>query len=865
MKEKQLGRLNHNPLHLSRGLTILILVVVLAAFAGILIVDLVASREREYQAVRRDSANLSQVIERQIMTAVEKIDIVLQQVAMEYAPVVSGTKHMDVQSANLDLHHWMEYTPEVQKNSLRIMDKNGQVVFNAGYTDDVPDVNVGDRAYFLTQKRAAANRLVISEPLLSRFTGKWLITLSRPMFNDHGDFVGVAQMALRTEYFQSLFEKIDVGTRGNVSLFDSEWHLLSRHPALPKQLGKQFLGPGAELLAAGVPRVIYESPSRVDGTRRLFLARRLEGLPYTLVIGRSPSEFLYSWWIKALLYVAAFVALSVALGFLLLLYYRYTEHNRRLITEAFEASGEAIVVTDAHGRLISANQAFAAITGYDAIEVQGQSVIELLRSDRHDDRFYADMQRQLSEGGQWRGEIWHRHKSGELHPHLMVISTLRDNDGHITNCVGLFSDISALYAARLQAEAANRAKGAFLATMSHEIRTPLNGILGMSQLLLMQDVKPAEVQEFARTILNSGNTLLTLLNDILDLSKVEAGKLEIKNAPFTPLQLLDELQALFKDSAGEKALTLTVEWQGNAQARYEADATRLRQILSNLINNAIKFTPQGWVSVTGREIASSNGQAMLEFSVCDSGIGIPLDKQSELFKPFSQIDDSSTRQFGGTGLGLSIVRSLAELMGGSVICESEAGKGACFRVTIRAERLPESLDTRGSQRAAAAAAMEPSAPSSGRQYELLLVEDNLINRRVIGAMLERLGCSVYSVENGQQAVEAICTDAASAASAADNPSATSGSATAPSSHPDLIVMDCQMPGMDGFEASRRIRAWEAAQGRRRTPIVALTAAAFEADRVRSLEAGMDDFMTKPASMQMLHDTLKKYLPELTGT
>ncbi|HWU85064.1 MAG TPA: ATP-binding protein, partial [Rhodocyclaceae bacterium] len=698
MTQSRQGRSHPNPLHLSRGITLLVLAVVLIAFAAVLAVDLAASRKREYEAVRRDSDNLSQVIERQIMTAVEKIDIVLQQVAQEYAPIVAGTRSRERLAANRDLLHWMEYTPEVQEASLRIMNRDGQVVFNAGADASVPNVNVADRAYFIKQKRDRVDHLVISEPLLSRFTGKWLVTLSRPMFNAHGEFIGVVQMALRTEYFQALFEKIDVGARGNVSLFDADWRLLSRHPALPDQLGRQFLGTASNMMAGGATRVVYEAPSRVDGTLRLFLARRLEGLPYNLVIGRAPDEFLYSWRIKALLYGAAFVALALALGGLLLVYHRYTEHNRRLIAEAFEASGEAIVVTDAKGRLINANRAFSSITGYSVEEARGRSVVELLRSDRHDDAFYADMQQQLGTSGQWRGEIWHRHKNGRACPHLLAISTLRNRDGQISNCVGLFSDISALHAARLQAEAANRAKGAFLATMSHEIRTPLNGILGMSQLLLMPEVKPAEVQEFARTILNSGNTLLTLLNDILDLSKVEAGKLEIKSAPFAPLQLLEELRALFKDSAAEKGLALTVEWQGMPRARYVADATRLRQILSNLINNAIKFTPQGWVRVSGREFEAADGAAMLEFSVCDSGIGIPLERQSALFKPFSQIDDSSTRQFGGTGLGLSIVRSLAELMGGSVSCESAAGQGACFRVAIRAARLAESADTRGSQR-----------------------------------------------------------------------------------------------------------------------------------------------------------------------
>lgn len=830
-------KLSGNPLHLPRGISILVLTVVLVAFAAVLIADLVASRQREYEAVQRDSENLSLLIERQIMTAVEKIDIVLQQVAHEYAPIVNDGLPRRRLEANRELLHWMEYTPEVQKESLRIMDRNGQVVFNAGNSDILPKVNVGDRAYFQKQKQDSIDQLVISEPLLSRFTGKWLITLSRPMFNAKGEFSGVVQMALRTEYFQALFEKIDVGLRGNVSLFDIEWHLLSRHPALPDQLGKKFNPVVAQRMAAGETLVVYEAPSRVDGTLRLFVARKLTGLPYRLVIGRSVDEFLYSWRIKALLYGVGFVALAMALGMLLLMYYRYNEHNRRLIMAAFESSGEAIVVTDAANNVLNANQAFTAVTGYTPAEARRRSIITLLRSEKHDDAFYVELEAALAASDVWRGEIWHRHKNGESRPHLLVISTLRDRNGEVANRVGMFSDISALHAARLQAEAANRAKGAFLATMSHEIRTPLNGILGMSQLLLLSDLKPAEVQDFARTILNSGNTLLTLLNDILDLSKVEAGKLEVKGAPFMPAQLLEELHALFRDSATEKGLTLSVEWQGQPQARHEADAIRLRQILSNLINNAIKFTSKGGVSVEGREVVAPDGGSMLEFCVRDSGIGIPRDRQAELFKPFSQIDGSNTRQFGGSGLGLSIVRSLAELMGGAVSCTSEAAQGACFCVTVRAERLAESSDTRTLPRASeeSPAMAAPTGP-----YSLLLVEDNLVNRKVITAMLEKLGCQVQSVENGKEALDALCGGL----------------------RPDLVVMDCQTPVMDGYEATRRIRSWETKHQRQRLPIVALTAGAFDSDRIRSLEAGMDEFLTKPASMQTLHDTLKKYLPNL---
>jgi signal transduction histidine kinase/ActR/RegA family two-component response regulator len=390
--------------------------------------------------------------------------------------------------------------------------------------------------------------------------------------------------------------------------------------------------------------------------------------------------------------------------------------------------------------------------------------------------------------------------------------------------------------AKAAAESANLAKSRFLATMSHEIRTPMNGILGMAQMLLMPSIDEAERQDYARTILNSGQTLLILLNDILDLSKVEAGKLDLDLSAFEPAQILHETQALFLDAAHKQGLTFQAAWNGPTSARYRGDPHRLRQMLTNLVGNAIKFTQSGQVGIEAHEVERAGEECLLEFSVSDTGIGIPNDKQHLLFQPFSQTDNSTTRQYGGTGLGLSIVSSLANLMGGEVGVESQPGKGSRFWFRVRLGLIGKDEDTRESAREGNK--VQPAERNSARLIgSVLVVEDNATNRKVIEAILARAGLVVTMAEDGQQCIDIL-----------------------QRGHPfDLVLMDIQMPVMDGYAATEWIRQWEAAGKRPRLPIVALTADAFEEDRKRCLAIGMNDFLAKPIAVEALQAVLRRWL------
>jgi CheY-like chemotaxis protein/anti-sigma regulatory factor (Ser/Thr protein kinase) len=370
----------------------------------------------------------------------------------------------------------------------------------------------------------------------------------------------------------------------------------------------------------------------------------------------------------------------------------------------------------------------------------------------------------------------------------------------------------------------------------------MNGILGMAQLLLLPDTSHQERIDYARTILNSGQTLLTLLNDILDLSKVEAGKLELDVAALDPGHILHEIKALFLETAHQKGLTLDATWSGSSKERYRGDPHRLRQMLSNLVGNAIKFTQQGQVRIEACEVERIGEKCLLEFSVSDTGIGIPDDKQSLLFQPFSQTDNSMTRQYGGTGLGLSIVRSLARLMGGDVGVESEPGKGSRFWFRVRLGMIGIDEDTRETVRPGNKA-QQVEGKSTPLTGHVLVVEDNPTNRTVIEAILAKLGLTATMAEDGQQCIDILQRDAPF----------------------DLVLMDIQMPVMDGYAATEWIRQWEKTNNRPHLPIIALTADAFDADKQHCLAVGMDDFLAKPIAIDDLQTVLRRWLKAGTET
>ncbi len=391
--------------------------------------------------------------------------------------------------------------------------------------------------------------------------------------------------------------------------------------------------------------------------------------------------------------------------------------------------------------------------------------------------------------------------------------------------------------ARESAEQALRIKSMFLANMSHEIRTPMNGILGLSEILL-QSPLPEREEQHVRTLLQSGRALLKIINEILDFSKIEAGKLVLSPTNFNLNDYLQELIQLFGHQARQQGLALTLQIDKDTPAWVCADAGRLRQILANLLGNALKFTSSGSVVLRASSNPLANAGVSLVFEVADTGIGISAEQHSQIFEEFNQGDSSAARRHGGTGLGLSIAMGLARLMDGSMSVQSQPGLGSNFVLTIRAETCAEP--------AALAALPAPSTVLPNLTFtacRVLLVEDNEVNQIVAQAALERLGCQVDLANGGAKGVQAVTQQTY-----------------------DLVLMDCQMPDVDGYEATRQIRQWERAQDSvRRLPIAALTAHALAGDREKCEAAGMDDYLSKPMSTSALEQVLLRWLPPASTT
>ena len=515
-----------------------------------------------------------------------------------------------------------------------------------------------------------------------------------------------------------------------------------------------------------------------------------------------------------------------------LLQLRESTQHLRVLSSAVEQSPVVTLITDVDGIIQYANPKFSEATGYSLEEAVGKNP-RMLNAGKQPKEIYTELWATISSGRVWRGELCNIKKNGEIYWDQTFISPVRNELGKITQFIAIKEDITErkaaselLRQAKEASDVASRAKSEFLANMSHEIRTPLNASIGMAHLAMKTGLDPQQ-RDYIGKIHYAGGHLLGIVNNVLDLSKIESGKFDIEVAAFRFDRLLDNVAALIKEQVAAKNLELIFDLESGLPDLLKGDAMRLGQVLINYVNNAIKFTETGSITIRVRKIEESVSGMVLRFEVQDTGIGMTPEQQSKLFQSFQQADSSTARKYGGTGLGLAISKQLAAMMGGEVGVHSKAGKGSTFWFTARLDKLSE--EERVKQQEFAPLELKSVAGAS-----ILLAEDNLFNQQIAKEMLELGGANVVIANNGKEVLDLVRNQRF-----------------------DCVLMDMQMPEMDGLEATRLLRADPDMKGLK---IIAMTANIQKADRDSCFAAGMNDFITKPFSPELFYSTIAKWLP-----
>ncbi|MDD1621206.1 MAG: PAS domain S-box protein [Methylococcaceae bacterium] len=532
---------------------------------------------------------------------------------------------------------------------------------------------------------------------------------------------------------------------------------------------------------------------------------------------------------------------------------KQTEDQLRKLAQVVEQSPESIVITNRDAKIEYVNEVFLRNSGYSREEVMGQNP-RILNSGKTPPETHQAFWDAMVRGETWKGEFVNKRKDGSEYVEFAIVTPIRQVDGTISHYAAVKEDITdrkrigeeldrhrhhleelvasrtaELESARAAADAANQAKSSFLANMSHEIRTPMNAIIGLTYLL-RQSSLTTEQRERLDKIDIAAEHLLAIINDILDLSKIDAGRLELEQTDFALSAVLDHIRSLIAEKAQAKGLSIEVD-SGNVPPWLRGDPTRLRQAMLNYASNAVKFTKAGTIRLRAKLLTETDAGLLIRFEVQDTGIGIAAEKVPMLFDAFVQADASITRQYGGTGLGLAITRNLANMMGGEAGVDSTMGQGSTFWFTARLQRGRGITPTESPAEKPVAAELVLRRNYAGAR--LLLAEDNPINREVALELLHGVGLAVDTAENGRIALRKVCSNTY-----------------------DLVLMDVQMPEMDGLAATRALRA---RPDFALLPILAMTANAFDADRYACLAAGMNDFVAKPVNPEELYATVLRWL------
>ena len=716
--------------------------------------------------------------------------------------------------------------------------------------------NFSFRDYFRVPSQRPNDDILYLSPPFQSALSVFVMNLSRVVIDAEGGFSGVVTASLEPEYFKTLMDSVLYAPDMQVSIFHGDGTRFLRVPELeasPARTAGATDAFFAEHRESGRKVNVLAGMAHARGEVRMAALytiqpeRFIMDKPLVIKVSRRLSALYADFRKSGQMYGGLFVVLASIACLLLMLYQirtRRLDDQARHVQEALRESEQrlrdilnhttAIVfMKDLQGRYLFINRQYEELFQITHETLKGQSDHALFPEEVVAQLQANDRAALASETSIMVEECLPL--GDDVHTYIAIKFPLRDNQGQPYAVCGIATDITArkqmeeqLRTAVAAADAANRAKSDFLSTMSHEIRTPMNGVLGMAELLMEMPLS-ADAKSHASAIRNSGRALLGIINDILDFSKIEAGKIELEEVDFSLHELLKHLTDFFAPSTMERGIAFHTTFSAGLPSHVRGDPTRLRQVLTNLLSNAIKFTQEGGVALRVQCGRAGGGEAApMVFRIQDTGVGIHPESFAKLFKSFEQADSSTTRRFGGTGLGLAISRRLVTLMRGTIEVESTPGQGSLFTVTLP---LPHS-DPHLLSRAPTLARLQ-GAQALPPGMHLLIVEDDATNRAVLHGMLKQHDMRFDFAENGLLALEKLW-----------------------ARRYDLVFMDCQMPELDGFATCQAFRKQE--QGRR-TPVVALTAYALKGDRERCLEAGMDDYLTKPIDRQRLVATLVRWL------